>query len=267
MPLITYKLGRDDIAGMLDEGYYVLKLKIGQPGDESEMVEKDQARLSEVHELARRYGTDATADGNVLYYLDANGRYTEKRSMQRLLDHAEKIGAAERIVLIEEPFAEDLEFEVHEIPARLAADESVDRVDDIAVRVAQGYRAIALKPAGKTLTAGFRMARSAHAHAVPALVADNACVPVLVDWNKNVAARLACFPGLEGGMLESNGPDSYATWDRMLGEHPCAGTSWLRPRQGAFQLDEDFYKRSGGIFLPAGSYADLFSGPSGAEGA
>ena len=267
VPLITYKLGRDDIVRMLDEGYFVLKVKIGQPGDESEMLEKDQARLTEVHKLARRYETVATADGNVLYYLDANGRYTEKQSMHRLLDHAEKIGAAERIVLIEEPFAEELELEVNEIPAHLAADESVDRMEDIAVRVAQGYRAVALKPAGKTLTMAFRMARSARAHGVPTFVADNACVPILVDWNKNVAGRLGRFPGLKGGILESNGPDSYATWDRMLEEHPCAGASWLRPRQGAFQLNEDFYKRSGGIFLSTGPYADLFSGPSGAEGA
>ena len=36
-----------------------------------------------------------------------------------------------------------------------------------------------------------------------AFVADNACVPILVEGNKNVDARLPAFPGVRGGLMRS----------------------------------------------------------------
>jgi hypothetical protein len=90
-------------------------------------------------------------------------------------------------------------------------------------------------------------------------VADNACVPILVDWNKNMAGRLPAFPGLQGGIMETNGLENYGSraWQRMLAEHPCAGARWLVPEGGGFALDDDFYTRSGGVLLDPQPYSRL----------
>jgi len=260
VPLVSYTLPLDDVKKILEEGAFFLKIKIGQPGTEEEMLRKDMARLDEIHGLARQYETPATESGKILYYLDANGRYTRKESLLRLLGHAEEIGMARQIAIVEEPFAEELTFDVSDIPARLAADESLHSVEDVRNRAEQGYGAVAIKPAGKTLSVAFEMASGAHALEAPCYVADNGCVPALVDWNKNFAARLPAFPGLSCSILESNGPTTYATWDRMLSELPYAGAPWLTPRRGAFELDETFYARSGGILLDPGAYVGLFRG-------
>ena len=113
-----------------------------------------------------------------------------------------------------------------------------------------GYSAFALKPAGKTLSMTLRMAAEAHRRGAPCFVADSACPPILVDWNKNVAARLAPLPGLATGLLESNGPQHYRNWQRMLREHPCHGAPWLSAANGVFDLGRDFYDAGGGIFSP-----------------
>jgi len=83
-------------------------------------------------------------------------------------------------------------------------------------------------------------------------------VPVLVEWNKNIAARLPAFPGVKGGLMESNGPESYGTWNKLLSEYPLPDASWLRSQKGAFVLEEDYYTQSGGIFLEPKSYTRLF---------
>ena len=258
VPAVSYTLPIDELRAILDDGAYILKIKIGHPGDEAEMVEKDMACLSQVHRLARQYETERTDSGQVLYYLDANGRYAEKDSMARLLDYAQREGFLDRIALIEEPFSRPAEVDVHGLPVRFAGDESIETVADVHTRLEQGYGAMAIKPAGKTLSLAFRMIEAATLAGVPCFVADNACVPVLVEWNKNVAARLPAFPGVQGGLMESNGPENYGTWARMLAEYPMPQASWLRPRGGAFVLDEDYYRQSGGIFEEPRVYTRLF---------
>ena len=258
VPAVSYTLPIDELRAILDDGAYILKIKIGHPGDEAEMVKKDMACLSQVHRLARQYETEMTDSGQVLYYLDANGRYGEKDSMARLLDYAQREGFLDRIALIEEPFSRPAEVDVHGLPARFAGDESIETVADVHTRLEQGYGAMAIKPAGKTLSLAFRMIEAATLAGVPCFVADNACVPVLVEWNKNVAARLPAFPGVKGGLMESNGPENYGTWARMLAEYPMPQASWLRPRGGAFVLDEDYYRQSGGIFEEPRVYTRLF---------
>ena len=258
VPAVGYTLPIDELRAILDEGAYILKIKIGHPGDEAEMVKEDMARLSRVHRLARRYETEMTDSGHVLYYLDANGRYGEKDSMARLLDRAEREGFLDRIALIEEPFSRPEEVDVHGLPVRFAGDESIETVADVNTRLEQGYGAMAIKPAGKTLSLAFRMIEAATSAGAPCFVADNACVPALVEWNKNVAARLPAFPGVKGGLMESNGPENYGTWARMLSEYPMPDASWLRPRGGAFVLDENYYRQSGGIFEEPTAYTRLF---------
>ncbi len=258
VPVVVYTLPLEKLRTLLDSGVYILKIKTGQPGSEPEMLRKDMDALSRIHEIAGAYETPMTDSGRVLYYLDANGRYTQKESIARLLDHARKIGMLDRILIVEEPFDETLEIDVADLPARFAADESLHSVRDVKIRVAQGYTAIALKPVGKTLSLTFQMVREAADAGVPCFVADNACVPALVEWNKNVVARLPAFPGVKGGILESNGPETYATWPDLLAACPIPDAPWLKPRCGAFVLDDDYYRHSGGIFLDPTSYTGLF---------
>lgn len=258
VPLLTYQLPMETVRRILDDGYFFLKIKIGQPGSEREMVEKDIARVTEIHEIAKTYRTDMTQNGKLLYYLDANGRYKKKASLERLVENLGKIGALEQVALLEEPFDEKASHDVADVPVRVAADESVHSVQDVESRVRQGYRAMAIKPAGKTLTMAFRMIRAASELGAPCYVADNACVPLLVDWNKNVAARLASFPGLKCGVLESNGPTSYPDWAGMLRTHPSRGAPWLTPVDGAFRLDDDFHSRAGGVLGRAEWHEKLF---------
>lgn len=262
VPAVGYTLPMDDLRGLLDHGAYVLKIKIGHSGSEAEMVTKDMAWLSQIHNLAKTYDTDMTDSGQVLYYLDANGRYGEKDSMAKLLDHAEKEGFLDRIVLIEEPFQRPEELDVLGLPARFAGDESIETVADVQTRVSQGYGAMAIKPAGKTMSLAFQMVEAAYQADVPCFVADNACVPVLVEWNKNVAARLPAFPGVKGGLMESNGPENYGTWGKLLSEFPMPEAAWLRPQKGAFVLDGAYYENSGGIFAEPKVYTRLMRSTS-----
>ncbi|MDE2889075.1 MAG: L-alanine-DL-glutamate epimerase [Gemmatimonadota bacterium] len=257
-PAVGYGMPVDELQAILDTGVYILKIKIGQPGAEDDMVRKDIEWLDRIHRVAGRYNTPMSDSGSVLYYLDANARYVKKETMRRLLDHAVNTGIHEHIVLIEEPFRDPCEFEVGDLPARFAADESVQTVEDVDTRVSQGYGAIAIKPAGKTLSLAFRMVRAAAEAGVPSFVADNGCIPLLVEWNKNVAARLPGFPGIRGGLIESNGPENYGNWADLLAAYPMPDSPWLTPGSGAFVLDEDYYRHSGGIFLDPLPYSAMF---------
>ena len=120
------------------------------------------------------------------------------------------------------------------------------------------WKTTAVKGAAKTLSMTLRLLDVAREHQIPCFCADSAAIPILVDWNKNLAARLAPFPGLSMGLLESNGQQNYARWDELVSYHPCAGATWTMPANGVFHLDADFYARSGGIFLPSDHYTALF---------
>ncbi len=87
-------------------------------------------------------------------------------------DYAYSIGAIDRIALLEEPFAEDTDIYVDDIPVRVAADETVHSDIDVLKRIELGYTAIALKPIAKTLSMSFKMVKLAHDHDVPCYYAD-----------------------------------------------------------------------------------------------
>jgi hypothetical protein len=106
-----------------------------------------------------------------------------------------------------------------------------------------------------------RIARLAHQRGVPCFCADLTVHPILVDWNKVFAARLAPLPGLSLGLVETNGHQNYRSWEAMRRHHPCFGAPWTLPEGGVFRLDEDFYSRSGGIFLPSPHYEAMFRHP------
>ncbi len=261
IPLMAYALPIEDIRAAAAAGYFFMKIKIGQPGAQDEMLRKDMARLSAIHAALDGVRTPHTADGRLPYYFDANGRYESKDTFLRLLDHARKIGAFDQIALVEEPLAEDLEIDVSDVPVRLAADETAHTDADAAARIEMGYRAIALKAIAKTLSMTMKIAGVAAARGVPCFCADLTVNPVLVEWNKNVAARLAPFPGLGMGLLETNGHQNYRNWAAMRARHPAPEAPWASAQNGVFPLGADYYRRSGGIFEPLPYYEALFAPP------
>ena len=253
IPLISYALSTDHVEALAREGHAVFKIKIGAPGDVDEMLAKDKKRLSEIHAVLRDVRTPHTDCGMALYYLDANGRYPDAEHMLRLLDHAERLGMRDRILVLEEPYSEHSTQAVGDLGVRVAADESLHNMAALRQRIDLGYTAAALKPAGKTLSMTLRMVAEAHKHGIPCFVADSACVPRLLEWNKNVAARLPALPGVKIGLIESNGAQHYRSWQKMIDEHSCAGAPWIIPEQGVFQLDDDFFRQSGGVFFECSS--------------
>lgn len=253
-PAVGYNMPDAQIAGLLQAGAAVLKVKIGHPGDEDAMAAGDCRTLQRLQPLLAGARTPLTTSGDVVLYLDANGRYRTKAALRRVLDEAQRLDLLQRIIVLEEPFAADVEETVGDLGVLVAADESLHDPDDVGRRCQAGYGAVAVKPAGKTLSVAFDMVTAAVGHDMVAFVADNACVPVLVEWNKNVAARLPAFPGVLGGMMESNGPENYGRWAQMLDEHPSAGAPWLAAQGGAYELDDDYYSRSGGILQEPTAY-------------
>lgn len=260
IPLMAYTIPIEEIKGATDQGYFFMKIKIGQPGTQEEMLEKDKDRLTAIHKAIGDVKTSYTKSGKLPYYFDANGRYEKKETLLRLLDHARKIGAFDQIAIIEEPFPEELEIDVSDIPVRLAADESAHTVEDAIKRIDMGYKAMALKAIAKTLSMTMKIAQAAYERDIPCFCADLTVNPILVEWNKNVAARLGSFPGIGNlGLVESNGHQNYKHWDAMMDYHPRKNGSWVEVRQGVYELNDEFYKTGGGIFDPIPHYEEMFS--------
>lgn len=264
IPLMSYGVPLDQIVAAVDQGYFLLKIKIGadpdKDGDLDKMLEWDIARLASIHAELRDRETPCTETGHILYYLDANGRYDTKDRLLRLLDAARKMGALDRIILLEEPFPEEAEIDVSDIPVRVAADESAHSDKDALARIQMGYTAIALKPIAKTMSMSLRIAKLAADRGIPCFCADLTVNPILVGWNLNVAARLAPLPGVKIGVVESNGAQNYRNWRQMVSYHPCFGAPWVEPVNGIFHLDDDFYARSGGILEISQHYLALAEG-------
>ena len=254
IPAVGYGLGVEEVVRLAEAGHTLFKIKVGsdpaKDGNLDTMLDGDIARMRALHAALQSYP-------HVRYYLDANGRYDTKARLLKLLDALDSFGALAQTTLLEEPFPEENLENVADVPVRVVADESAHTDRDVAERIALGYGAIALKPAAKTLSMSFRMAQVAHAAGVPCLCADLTVNPVLVDWNKTFAARLAPLPGLTGGALEANGHQNYRDWPRMQSYHPCASAPWTESQNGVFPLDSDFYATSGGILLPLPHYDSL----------
>ena len=258
IPLMAYNVPLSEIKEASAEGYFFLKIKIGQPGTQEEMLKKDISRLSAIHEAIGRQRTPHTKNGKLFYYLDANGRYENKSSLLKLIEHLDQIGALDQVAIIEEPFPEHSGIDVSDIPVRLAADESAHTVKDALERIEMGYRAIALKAIAKTLSMTLKIAKAAKQNQVPCFCADLTVNPILVDWNKNVAARLDPFPGLDSGLLETNGHQNYSNWKQMEQYHPCHDAPWRQISGGMFHLGRDFYLESGGVLTDSRHYMDMF---------
>ena len=260
IPLLSYGVPTDKIKQMLDEGYFFLKIKIGsdpnKDGNLDTMLAWDTNRLKEIHDLAKQYSTPYTNNGKLAYYLDANGRY-DKEHLLRFLDYAKKIGAFEQIILFEEPFAEECLMDVSDMPVCIAADESAHSIKESQERMELGYRAIAIKPIAKTMSMSLQIAKAAHDKGITCFCADLTVNPVMVDWNKNVAARLPALAGMKIGVLESNGHQNYKNWQQLKAYHSCGNASWVTVNKGQFELTQQFYAESGGIFSVNQHYQGL----------
>ena len=259
IPLISYNVTPEEIKKEVEQGYFFMKIKIGQPGTQSEMLEKDKNRLLEIHNVLKDIRSPYTETGRLPYYFDANGRYEAKDTFNRFLDYARQIGAFNQIVMVEEPFPEKMEMDVADVPVRLAADESAHTDEDTIKRIQMGYRAVALKPIAKTLSMTMKIAKAAAERNIPCFCADLTVNPVLVEWNKNVAARLKSFPGLDNlGLVESNGHQNYVNWPQMKKYFPQCRASWVDAKDGFYRTNEEYFNNGGGIFDSIPHYEDMF---------
>ena len=240
IPLVSYNVGEKEIRRLLDNGTALMKIKVGKE------LGWDKERLISIHDIAKGYETPLTTDGNVKYYLDANGRYTPEE-LDSVIDFASEKGFLDRIAVIEEPFAEEDETDVSRFPVVINADESAHSAKDLKGRIALGYRSVALKPIAKTLSVSFEMAREMHAAGGSCLCADLTVNPLLAEWNKQFAAAIAPLPGMNAGCVEVNGDENYKNWKEQIKRLP-EGLPYSYPRRGAFCCTRRFYAKSGGLF-------------------
>ncbi|MEZ5040669.1 MAG: enolase C-terminal domain-like protein [Saprospiraceae bacterium] len=264
IPALSYGTPMETIKGMADQGFFIMKIKIGAPGTQAEMLEKDKAFIKAIHETIGHYETEHSPDGKIPYYFDANGRYDKQETLQAFLDYADKIGALGQIAVLEEPFGERNQDDVRDIAARgprVAADESAHTDVDALARIQQGYNAIAVKAVAKTLSMTMKIAQVAYENNTPCFCADLTVNPILVEWNKCVAARLPAFPGLDMGLQETNGWQNYRDWEKMKSYHPMADAGWVHPERGVYLTGADFFAQSGGILTPSSHYENMFSTP------
>ena len=200
-----------------------------------------------------------TKNGNILYYLDANGRYDSKERLKELLDYMDEIGALSRVAIIEEPFDEENKIDVSDLNVRIAADESAHSCEDVIERINLGYKAIALKPIAKTMSESIKILSVAYENNIPCFCADLTVNPVMMEFNKNVAARINKFPGIKIGVMESNGHQNYVNWEDLKSYHPMYKKAvFTEAENGIFTIDEEFYNISGGLFKDSWYYKKLF---------
>jgi len=254
---VSYGAPLEELVSAADAGYFVFKIKTGYPGSQQDMLQKDQQMLSAIHNVLGRKRTPHTPNQKIYYTMDANGRYEKKELVLRYLDHARRIGAFDHILLYEEPVNEQNEEDLSDTGVRIAGDESIHDVRSAERKISQGYQAIVLKGIAKTLSLSLEIARIAHERNVSCLCADLTVNPILADWHKNLAGRLAPFPEIQMGLMESNGSVNYQHWNRMLTYNPAGTAGWSRPENGMFHLTEAFYQRDGGIWEASPHYSQM----------
>jgi L-alanine-DL-glutamate epimerase-like enolase superfamily enzyme len=261
IPLITYHTSLEEVTTLASSGYSLFKIKIGSDpehdGDLDKMLEWDKNRFAELDRLLKQYETPFTTCNHPVYYLDANGRYDTKERLMDFLSFADKIGALHKIVLLEEPFSEENKIDVHDLSVCVAADESAHCLEDAKERICLGYRAIALKPIAKTLSMTLRILDYALKAGIACFCADLTVNPIMVEWNKNLAARLSPIDGMKVGVVESNGSQNYTDWNEMLTHHPMYGKDFVSSQNGVYHLDDEFYQTDGGIFITPEYYKQM----------
>lgn len=246
IPLITYGTSIDEVIKMAKSGTSIFKVKIGadpeKDGDPEKMLEWDKARALEIFDALKDIKTEHTETGKIVYYFDANGRYDTKERLLCLIDFLREKGILENTILFEEPFPEDKKIYIGDIPVCFAADESAHSIEDVKERIALGYKAITLKPIAKTLSVTMKMAEYAYSAGAQFFCADLTVNPVMLEWNKNFAARTMPLKGMKIGVVESNGAQNYVNWERMKSYLPDVASA--EGNGVIYRLDEKFYNSS-----------------------
>ena len=253
IPLLTYDTAEQQIRRLAEDGCFLFKIKIGSnPGGRNnleEMLAWDIQRLRQIHEILSNYATPWTDCGRPLYYIDANGRYDSRARLERFLDAAQEMDALERIVILEEPFAENNLQSVQGLPVRVAADESAHCAEDAERLMDEyGFTAMALKPIAKTLSVSLEVLEEAHKRGVPCFCADLTVNPTMVELNKRFAAGLESLPGLKIGVFETNGAQNYVNWGQIQQASPAWGEPWAEPKMSCYQLSQSYYLTDGNLW-------------------
>lgn len=256
IPLLSYDSTEAQIRALAESGCFFYKIKIGSnPGgrnDREEMLSWDIQRLAQIHGILSQYQTPWTDCGKPLYYIDANGRYDTRLRLERFLAAAKEMGALERIVLLEEPFAEDNQQSVKGLPVLIAADESAHCAEDARRLMDEyGYTAMALKPIAKTLSVSLEVLEEARKRNVPCFCADLTVNPTMVELNKRFAAGLPSLPGLKIGVFETNGQQNYVNWNDLCAGSPAWGCPWAESAGGRFELSEEYFRLDGNLWKEA----------------
>lgn len=253
IPLLTYDTAEQQIRQLAEDGCFLFKIKIGSnPGGRNnleEMLNWDIQRLRQIHEILSNYATPWTDCGKPLYYIDANGRYDSRARLERFLDAAQEMGSLERIVILEEPFAENNLQSVRGLPVRIAADESAHCAEDAQMLMdIYGYSAMALKPIAKTLSVSLEVLEEARKRGVPCFCADLTVNPTMVELNKRFAAGLESLPGLKIGVFETNGAQNYVNWEQLQQASPAWGEPWAEPEMSCYRLSQSYYLTDGNLW-------------------
>jgi len=243
IPLVTYNTDISEVKRMAESGTCIFKIKIGSDPDRDDdpdkMLQWDKARAKEIHEALRDVKTPYTESGRPVYYFDANGRYDTRERLLEFIDFLRQEQILENTVLFEEPFAEENKIYVGDIPCTFAADESAHSIEDVKERIELGYKAITLKPIAKTLSVTMKMAEYAEKMGVQCFCADLTVNPLMLEWNKNVAARLSPLRGMKIGVVESNGAQNYVNWDEM-----CRYAGERDDKGSFYELTDNFFSSS-----------------------
>ena len=98
------------------------------------------------------------------------------------------------------------------------------------------------------------MANAAYNAGVQCFCADLTVNPIMVEWNKNFAARLSTLRGLKIGVVESNGAQNYTNWTDLYTYHPMGDESFATQKNGIFELNSKFFETAGGIYRDSDYY-------------
>jgi hypothetical protein len=60
------------------------------------------------------------------------------------------------------------------------------------------------------------------------------------------------------GPIKSNGHQNYKNWDTMMGYHPRKEDACVKVTIDVYELNDEFYKTSDGIFDPMSHYEEMF---------
>ena len=257
IPLITYNTPLSEVVALAKAGTPIFKIKLGSDpehdGDPEKMLRWDMARALEIHEALSSVRSEYTDSMGAVYYFDANGRYDTKDRLLRLIEFFGEKDILSRTVLFEEPFDEKNEIYVGDIPCCFAADESIHSIADVERRIALGYGALTLKPIAKTLSLTLKMIECAERAGIQCFCADLTVNPVMLEWNKNVAARIKPIKGMKIGVVESNGAQNYVNWKIMQGYLSAKKSVGC---DAVYMLGEDFYSDNS-IFKESEHYVRL----------